>query len=238
MKGIVVREAFERELAGIQALLTELAVGAGAAMKTATHAMLEADRDAAQAVIDGDDDLDDLTGQIEYACYEAVARQQPVARDLRLVVSAMQISSSLERMGDLADHVAKQAVMRHPRSSIPEEVRPMFALMGGVADGMATRTAALLNTPTVAEASRILAMDDEMDKIHRDLFALVLAPSWTHGVQAAIDTTLMSRYYERYADHSVTVARRVIQLVTGQAFSDTGIGNHPATARPTEGSPG
>ena len=166
-----------------------------------------------------------------------MARQQPVARDLRLVVSAMQVSSSLERMGDLADHVAKLTRMRHPRSSVPEDVRPMFAQMGAVADQMATRTAALLKSRDLAEASEILAMDDQMDQVHRDLFTAVLAPTWTHGVQAAIDTTLMSRYYERYADHAVAVARRVIQLVTGAPFSQTGT-TGPASDPPDQGSPG
>lgn len=232
------REAFEHELAGIQELLTELAGKAGAAMSTATQAMLDADLPAAQRVIAGDDDLDDLTGRIEHACYDAVARQQPVARDLRLVVSAMQISSSLERMGDLADHVAKLTQMRHPRPSIPTDVQPLFAQMGAVANEMATRTAELLRTPDLTAAAQIQALDDQMDQVHRDLFAAVLAPTWTHGVQAAIDTTLMSRYYERYADHSVAVARRVIQYVTGAAFSETGIGADPATEHSARGSQG
>jgi phosphate transport system protein len=228
------RAAFEHELVEIRDLLIELAVKAGAAMNTATQAMLNADLETAQSVIAGDDELDDLTGRIERACYDAVARQQPVARDLRLVVSSMQISSSLERMGDLADHVAKLARMRHPGSSVPEDVRPMFAQMGTVADQMATGLASLLKTWDLREASRILAMDDQMDQVHRDLFTAVLAPTWTHGVQAAIDTTLMSRYYERYADHSVAVARRVIQLVTGAPFSETGT-TGPGSDPPSDG---
>jgi phosphate transport system protein len=231
------REAFEHELGGIRDLLIDLSVRAGAAMNTATQAMLNADLVAAQSVTAGDDELDDLTGQIERACYDAVARQQPVARDLRLIVSSMQVSSSLERMGDLADHVAKLTQMRHPRSSVPEDVRPMFTQMGAVADQMATRTASLLRSWDLAEASEILALDDEMDRVHRELFTAVLAPTWTHGVEAAIDTTLMSRYYERYADHAVAVARRVIQLVTGQPFSQTGT-TSPASDPPNEGSTG
>ncbi len=229
------REAFEHELVEIRDLLIEMAGKAGAAMNTATQAMLDADLVAAQSVIAGDDELDDLTGRIEWACYNAVARQQPVARDLRLVVSAMQVSSSLERMGDLADHVAKLTRMRHPGSSVPEDVRPMFAQMGAVAGQMATKTASLLESWDLAQATEILAMDDQMDRVHRDLFTTVLAPTWTHGVQAAIDTTLMSRYYERYADHAVAVARRVIQLVTGAPFSQTGT-TGPASDPPGQGS--
>ena len=97
----------------------------------------------------------------------------------------------------------------------------MFAQMGAVADQMATRTASLLESWDLAEASEILAMDDQMDRVHRDLFTAVLAPTWTHGVEAAIDTTLMSRYYERYADHAVSIARRVMHVVTGEQYSDT-----------------
>ncbi len=216
------REAFEHELFGIRELLIEMAVKAGSAMQAATQAMLDADLVAAESVIAGDDELDDLTGQIESACYDAVARQQPVARDLRLVVTSMQVSSSLERMGDLADHVAKLTRMRHPAPSIPQDVRPQFAEMGAVAHQMATRTAALLKSWDLTQATEILAMDDQMDQLHRDLFTAVLSPTWTHGVEPAIDTTLMSRYYERYADHAVAIARRVIQLVTGAPFSQTG----------------
>lgn len=200
-----------------------MAVKAGAAMNAATQAMLAADLAAAQAVITGDDDLDDLTGRIERDCYQAVARQQPVARDLRAVVSAMQISSSLERMGDLADHVARLVCRRHPRMCVPEDVRPVFAEMGVVADRMATRIAALLKTRDLDLATAVLEMDDHMDRLHHDLFVAVLDPSWPHGVEAAIDTTLMSRYYERYADHCVAIARRVIQLVTGAPFSESGL---------------
>ncbi len=222
------RELFEHELAVIQDLIIEMATRASTAMSTATQAMLDADLESAQSVIDADDVLDDLTGRVERACYDAVARQQPVARDLRLVVSAMQVSSSLERMGDLADHVARLTQLRYPRASIPEDVRPMFIRMGTVADQMSTLTGELLRTRDLSVASRILAMDDEMDHVHHELFTAVLSPTWTHGVEAAIDTTLLSRYYERYADHCVAVARRVIQFITGVPFSQAGVAGQSA----------
>ena len=111
----------------------------------------------------------------------------------------------------------------------------MFTQMGAVADEMATKTASLLESWDLAEAAEILTMDDQMDRVHRDLFTAVLAPTWPHGVQAAIDTTLMSRYYERYADHAVAIARRVIQLVTGAPFSQTGT-TDPASDLPGRGS--
>ena len=215
------RAAFHEQLDDISDLLAEMAIAAGTAMNQATQALLNADLSVAEAVISGDDHLDELTSEVERRCYDAAALQQPVATDLRLVIGSLRISSSLERMGDLADHVAKLTQMRHPGSSVPEDVRPMFAQMGDVADQMATGLASLLRSWDLAEASEILAMDDQIDNAHRELFTTVLAPTWTHGVQAAIDTTLMSRYYERYADHAVAVARRVIQLVTGTQFSQT-----------------
>ncbi|MGB7980164.1 MAG: PhoU domain-containing protein [Candidatus Nanopelagicales bacterium] len=129
-------------------------------------------------------------------------------------------------MGDLADHMATLAQMHHPQTSIPEDVRPMFAQMGAVADQMATRTASLLTSWDLSEASEILATNDQMDQVHRDLFTAVFAPTWTHGVETAIDTTLMSRYYERYADHAVAITRRVIHLVIGEPFSQVGAVGH------------
>lgn len=215
------RGAFDQSLGGITDLLAEMAVKAGAAMHNATHALLDADLAAADAVIQADDEIDDLTGRVEQACYAAAALQQPVARDLRIVMSALQISSSLERMGDLAEHVAGLVRMRHPRSIVPEELRPVLVRMGARAEGMATRTASLLATRDLSLATQIVTMDDEMDDLHHELFSAVLSPDWTHGVESAIDVTRLARYYERYADHLVVICRRVIQLVTGEPYALT-----------------
>lgn len=221
------RKAFHEQLDEISDLLAEMAFQAGAAMNTATQALLNADLHAAESVISGDDQLDDLTGEVERRCYEAAALQQPVATDLRIVISSLRISSSLERMGDLAVHVAKQARMRYPNSSIPSELRATFAQMGALAEAIVAKTASVIATKDVTLAADIAAYDEQMDRLHRELFTVVLSPSWSHGVEAAIDATLLSRYYERYADHAVTIARRVIHVVTGEPYSQTSIGELP-----------
>jgi phosphate transport system protein len=221
------RAAFHEQLDEISELLAEMAIKAGAAMNTATQALLNADLHAAESVISGDDHIDDLTGEVERRCYEAAALQQPVATDLRIVISSLRIASSLERMGDLAVHVAKQARMRYPNSSIPNELRATFAQMGGLAEAIVAKTANVITTKDVTLAGDIASYDEQMDRLHRELFTVVLSPSWNHGIEAAIDATLLSRYYERYADHAVTIARRVIHVVTGEPYSATSISALP-----------
>jgi phosphate transport system protein len=142
-----------------------------------------------------------------------------VATDLRITMSGLRISSSLERMGDLAAHVAKQARLRYPAPAVPVELAGTFAQMGAVAQAIVTKTGAVISTKDIGLAADIRAHDDEMDRLHRELFTIVLSPSWSHGVEAAIDVTLLSRYYERYGDHAVTIARRIIHIVTGEPYA-------------------
>ncbi len=228
-EGIGMRETFHTTLDQISAILAQMAVKAGTAMNTATRALLDEDPGAAQEVIAGDEELDSLTERIEQRCYEATERHKTVARDLRVIFSALQISSSLERMGDLAEHVARQAQMRYPRSAIPEDLRDTFAQLGELAQAMVTRTATLLSERNLALADEIFADDDKVDALHRQLFTSVLSPTWDHGVEAAIDATLLSRYYERFADHAVTIARRVVQIVTGDPYPSTEAASHHPT---------
>ena len=157
----------------------------------------------------------------------AAALQQPVATDLRLVIGSLRISSSLERMGDLAVHVAKQARLRYPNSSIPNELRATFAELGALEDAIAAKTASVISTKDVALGPDIERYDQEVDRLHREMFTTVLSPSWSHGVEAAIDATLLSRYYERYADHAVSIARRVMHVVTGEPYADTSLEETP-----------
>jgi phosphate transport system protein len=215
------RAAFHDQLDEISDLLAEMAIAAGAAMNQATQALLNADLAAAEAVISGDDHLDELTSEVERRCYDTAALQQPVATDLRIVIGSLRISSSLERMGDLAVHVAKQARLRYPNSSIPNELRATFARMGALADAITAKTATVITTKDVSLGPDIERYDAEMDHLHRELFTVVLSSSWSHGVESAIDATLLSRYYERYADHAVSIARRVMHVVTGEPYADT-----------------
>lgn len=212
------RSAYDEELISVNEDLVLMTRLVGSAMNRATQALLNADLDLAEQVIASDAQVDALTGAIEERCFDLVALQQPVARDLRVIIGALRIAASLERMGDLAEHVAKQARMRYPRPAIPEELRDTFAEMGGLAEAIVSKTGAVIASKDVAPAADIAAHDERMDSLHRDLFRIVLSPTWTHGIEAAIDVTLLSRYYERYADHAVSVTRRVVTIVTGEPY--------------------
>jgi phosphate transport system protein len=190
----------------------------GSAMNRATQSLLDADLGLAESVIDADAQVDTLASDIEERCFDVIVHQQPAADDLRVVIGAVRIAASLERMGDLAEHVAKQARLRYPRPSVPQELRGTFAEMGGLAEAIVSKTGSVIATRDVSLRADIARHDEEVDRLHRELFTIVLSPSWSHGVEAAIDVTLLSRYYERYADHAVSVTRRVVTTVTGEAY--------------------
>ena len=209
---------YSEELLSVNNDLVQMTRLVGSAMNQATRSLLDADLRVAEAVIDGDAEVDLLTGAVEERCFDLLAIQQPVGGDLRVVIGALRIAASLERMGDLAEHVAKQARMRYPRPAVPQELRGTFAVMGGLAEAIVSKTGAVIATKDVSRAADIAAHDQEMDRLHRELFTIVLSESWTHGVEAAIDVTLLSRYYERYADHAVSVTRRVVTIVTGDPY--------------------
>ncbi|MFM7597728.1 MAG: phosphate signaling complex protein PhoU [Actinomycetota bacterium] len=213
------REAFNKQLDDISEDLVQLTRQVGSAMNRATQALLDADLRLAEEVIAADAGIDEITSEIEEKCFDAIALQAPVASDLRIVIGALRIASSLERMGDLAEHVAKQARMRYPNPSIPQELRGTFAEMGGIAEAIVSQTGAVIATKDVTLATDIARHDAEMDRLHRELFRIVLSPSWKHGVESAVDVTLLSRFYERYADHAVSVTRRVVTIVTGEPYA-------------------
>jgi phosphate transport system protein len=211
-----VREQYREELEDINACLVDMANSVGSAMSKATTALLDADVALADLVIAGDEHVDAVRESIEQRCFTLLARQQPVATDLRTITAAMRIVSDLERMGDLAVHVGKLARMRFPDSAVPQEVRPIILEAGHVAESLVSKTATVIATLDVEAAARLEAEDDLMDQLHRQLFRALLSKDWPHGMEAAIDVTLLGRYYERFADHAVSVARRVVYLVTGE----------------------
>ncbi len=222
------RENYQEQLNQVGDDLIELTKLVGSAMNRATQALLDADLTLAEQVIAGDERIDELAAQVETDCYEVSVLQQPVATDLRTVVAALRISASLERMGDLAAHVAKAARLTAPAAAVPPAVRPTFQQMGALAQDVVTRAGAAISTQDIGLAADIERLDERMDQLHRELFATVLAPSWDGGVEAAINTTLLSRYYERYADHAVTIAKRVVYVVTGEPYRSV----DPSAAEP------
>lgn len=210
------REAFRRELDDITDELVDMTGMVGSAMTRATTALLEADLRLADHVIAGDERIDAMRARLDERTVGLLALQQPVATDLRSVVTAMQMSSDLERMGDLARHVAKVTRRRHPHNAVPEAVQDVFRQMGQVATCIVDKTADVIAATKPSAATDLDQVDDDMDRLHRSVYAALLDGRWEHGTEAAVDLALLARYYERFADHAVSVARRVSYLATGR----------------------
>jgi phosphate transport system protein len=226
------RDVFHDELDDIGAGVVEMIRLVAVAMDQGTGALLDADLLRAERVIDADDKVDALRADLEDRAFQMIARQQPVATDLRVLVATMHLVSDLERMGDLALHVAKIARLRFPDAAVPDEARDVIAQMGEVALSLVHKVADVVDGRDISLAHAIEAEDDSMDALRRKLFTIVLSPRWSHGTEAAIDMTLLGRYYERYADHAVAVARRTIFIVTGQRPGNAPTGYGPGTPPP------
>ena len=214
------RDAFHDDLDAISVSLVEMSQLANTAMVRATKAILEADLAIAEEVISEDERIDNLHHDLDARTLTLLARQQPVAGDLRTIVTSIRMSSDIERMGDLAHHIAKLARMRYPACAIPPELVFIIQEMGEVAQRIMTKTTGVITSRDTLAAVELEKDDDAMDKLHRKLFEILLDDNWSHGIETAIDMTLLGRYYERYADHAVSVARRVYFLVTGTYASD------------------
>ena len=210
------RSAVQDELDGVTQTLVDLSVLVSDAISRATHALLTADIKEAEEVIAADDRVDQIQHDLDARIIDIIARQQPVASDLRALITALRMSADLERMGDMAHHVAKITRLRHPNAAVPSELLLTIEEMGKVAKLIADKAGVVVNSRDIDKALELERDDDEMDRLHRKLFTTLLDPSWAHGTETAIDITLIGRYYERFADHAVSVARRVYFLVTGK----------------------
>jgi phosphate transport system protein len=214
------RDAYHEELDSIGDGLVEMARLVGSAIGRATTAILDADLKLAESVIEADQKVDELQHDLEARAIALLARQQPVASDLRAIVTSLRMSAELERMGDLARHVARAARRRYPESAVPAQLRATIVEMGQVAERIVAKAGSVIASQDVEAALQIERDDDAMDGLHRALFRALLDPTSPYSVEVAIDVTLVSRYYERFADHAVAVARRVVYLVTGQQPQD------------------
>jgi len=208
-----------QELESVQSDLLVMTNLVHKAITDATTALLTGNLDLAEQVIGADEAINSLHSSIEEQCFQITSTQAPVARKLRSVMSAVRIAASLERMGDLAVHIAKQVRLRYPKPAIPEELHTTFSKMGEAARTIVEKTSEAVQSRDASVAEKIADYDDELDQLHRDLFVSVLSAEWNHGVEAAIDVTLLSRFYERFGDHSVSVGRRLVHTITGEPYS-------------------
>lgn len=179
------REQFEIDLRSITDELVEMTRLVGSAMARATTALLDADLGLAESVIEADEQVDAIHVDLEERALVLIARQAPVATDLRVLVTALRMSADLERMGDLARHVAKLARLRYPNSAIPAELRGTVLEMGQIAERLVVKTGSIIAQRDLEAAAQLETDDDEMDQLHRGLFTLLLSDNWQHGVETA-----------------------------------------------------
>jgi phosphate transport system protein len=210
------RTVFHEQLDALTASIADMCGLAGAAMGRSTQALLQADLLLAEQDIADHDALVLRARDVEDKVTILLALQSPVARDLRAVVSSLKNVADVDRMGALALHVAKLARRRHPAKALPEEVDAYFTEMGRIAVDIGNSVKEIVLSGDPDRAAQLDNDDDDMDNLHRHLFSVLLDREWRHGVAAAVDVTLLSRYYERFADHAVEIGRRVIFQATGQ----------------------
>ncbi len=209
------REIFDAELKALGDDLQAMAHRVKHAVESAGQALATADLALAETVIADDLAIDQLNRQLDERCIHMLAQQQPVATDLRVIVSALRMSATLERMGDLARHIAEIARGRYPRQAVPQSLTGTFAEMDVAARRLAQRIVTLLESRDLALAEQIETDDDRLDDLHADSFTAMLGGGWSAGPQQTVDVTLLARFYERFGDHGVSIARRIVYLVTG-----------------------
>jgi phosphate transport system protein len=216
----LMRGPFHDRLDRLTAALADMCGLAGIAMEQATHAVLQADLITAEQVISDHETLQRMKTESEEEALMLLALQAPVATDLRSIVATLQNLADAERMGGLALHVAKIARRRHPGHAVPEDVNGYFAEMGRIAVELGNTAKEVVLSGDAERAARIREEDEEMNELHRQLFRVLLDRHWTHDVSAAVDVTLLGRFYERFADHAVEIGRRVVFQVTGKKLTD------------------
>ena len=214
------RAEFQDDLGRVGGVLVTMAKAVRETMRQASAALLTADHTLAQQVTERDAEIHVLHRVVEDRVYDLVAGHRPIDGDLRIVMTALQVAADLERMGDLAAHVARAALRRHPAPAVVPELTDLFRAMSTVADELAEKIVAALADRDPVLAAQLEGDDDAMDELHRRLFSVMLSPEWPLGVEAAIDGALLGRFYERYADHAVNVGEQLIYLITGEQVTD------------------
>ena len=210
------RELFQQELHEVQDRLVEIAELVLQSITDAVEAFNKSDVTLAESVIARDNKIDDAVVALDELAIAIMARQAPVAKDLRIVVSTLRISASLERMGDMAEHLAQLARYRFPEKAVPKTIRPIFKEMGQLDIQVAGMLVELLRTEDVNIANKIRDEDDKIDALHLSVFETVLSDTWSQETEATVDSTLASRYLERFGDHAVSIAKKMVYLSTGE----------------------
>jgi phosphate transport system protein len=210
------RQVFQNELHEVQDRLVEISDSVGTIMEKASAAFLGSDVAKADEAIALSESNEEKALALDELVIKILARQSPVARDLRILVSALRMSASLERMGALAGHIASIARYRFPGSAVPTSLRSTFEEMGALDIKLAKKVTEVLRNTDVDQARAIQAEDERVDELHRHVFDVVLADDWKENAMFTVDVTLASRYFERFADHVVDISSKVSYLTTGE----------------------
>ena len=210
------RKVFQAELHQIGEELTQISQLVTEAMQKATMAFEGADTELAQDVIAADARIDFLQNDLDERAIDVLALQGPVASDLRMIVGSLRMSASLERMGDLARHIAQLARLRYPARVVPDSMVETFREMARLDIRISERLSELLETRNLELSKQIYADNSRINELHASVFKAIAAPDWEISAVTTVDLTLASRYFERFADHGVSVTRKVNYLVTGE----------------------
>jgi phosphate transport system protein len=209
--------AFTSVISGLRGELAEMVRMTGDAMGRATDSLLNADLETAQSVIAADRIIDDLNARIDDRSVRLVSTMAPADSEVREILSILRVATSAERMGDLAVHIAKSARLRYPDTAVPPAAREIVREMGELAEKLAAEAADVLETQDARAAADLKVADERLDALHRRLFNLVLSPEWNDGIEAAVDLTLISRFFERFGDHCVSIADRAALVATDRS---------------------
>lgn len=215
------REAYRSDLRHLVEDLVEMLDLVREGLADASTALLEGDLALAERVIAADSHIDDEQMQIDEKMIELLARQGPVASDLRLLVAGLRMSSTIERMGDLAAHIAIVARRSHPQRSVPEGHREEFQRLGELALGAVTASARVISDNDLALAAQVEKDDDELDSLQSEIYRSIARNDDCSSAEV-MNLTLLARYYERIGDHAVSLVRRVGFLVTGDTLDARG----------------
>lgn len=210
------RKVFQAELHQIGEGLIEISSLVNDAISKSTQAFATANLQAAQEVIAADARIDFLQNDLDERAIDVLALQGPVASDLRMIVGSLRMSASLERMGDLARHISQLTRLRFPQQVIPVSLTATFAELAQLDILISEKVTELLDSRDLELVSDIMAAKAQISKLHRTVFQAMAAPEWQETAATTVDVTLASRYFERFGDHGVSVARKVSYLVTGE----------------------
>ncbi|GAA1144761.1 phosphate signaling complex protein PhoU [Nesterenkonia lutea] len=209
------RKLFQADLINLGEQLIQITTLVHAAMEKAYTAFENIDLQLAEEVIAADVQIDRLQVELDEKAIELLALQGPVASDLRMIVGALRMSTSLERMGDLARHIAQLTRLRYPDRVAPDVLHPVFEKMSKLSTQISARLITLLETRELHLVAEIHALNEQLNDLHASVFTIVAAEDWQQSAATSVDSSLVSRFFERFGDHGVSVANKVDYLVTG-----------------------